>query len=77
MRDHTEIERRMRFLVTSLKGVLSDKETNEVLHFIDHGEYGVALENLKFICDNKPKPLNAEIMNEMFALANLMEIKLN
>lgn len=76
MNDHTEIENRMRFLIASLKDELSDKEVNEVLQYIDAGEYGVALEDLYYIYNEKLGQSNEAILNEMNSLAKIMVIEL-
>ena len=76
MPDLTKVEKRMRSLVAYLKEVLTEEETKEVFHFIDHGECGVALEDLKFIYDKKAKPPAKGILDEMSDLAAIMKMDL-
>ncbi len=47
-----------------------------MLHFLDHGEYGVALDDLKYICDTKAKPQATAVVEEVLELARIMEIDL-
>lgn len=75
MRDFTEIEQRMRSLVASLKGILSGKEMDEILHFIEHGEYGVALESLKYVYDKNANPPASGILSEMDDLSRMMKMQ--
>ncbi|MDB6167387.1 MAG: hypothetical protein JWM88_251 [Verrucomicrobia bacterium] len=49
---------------------------NEALHFIEHGEYGMALEELKFVYDENTKSPSNEVLAEMFELAKAVEMKL-
>jgi hypothetical protein len=76
MHDYAVIERRMRLLVASLKDVLPDKQANQVLFFVNHVEYGVALEELKYIYDKSAKPPVTDVLKEMFDLAKIMKINL-
>jgi len=77
MRDFTEIEHRMRLLVASLTGILSEKERSEAIHFIEHGEYGLALENLKYAYDKNANLPTKEVLGEMLDLSRKMQMKLN
>lgn len=76
MRNFNDIEQRMRSLVASLKDALPEKGMNEALHFIEHGEYGMALEELKFVYDENTKSPSNEVLAEMFELAKAVEMKL-
>jgi len=77
MRDFAVIEQRMRSLVASLKVILPEKGVNEVLHFIEHGEYGVALEELKDLYDENARSTSKGVLTEMLDIAKIMEMKLD
>jgi hypothetical protein len=69
-----QLERRMRLLVASLQPPMNDLQVKEVLHFVDAGEYGVALEWLGDLLREEGLLPSAEAVVEMRRLADEMEI---
>ena len=64
-------------LVTLLKELpaLSDSDRSEVLHFLDVGEYGLALETLVGSMVKDRQVLSSEIVLRIRNLAGLMGLK--
>jgi hypothetical protein len=53
-----EIERKLRELVKALESSFLPSETNEVISFVDVGEYGIALETICFIIAEEKKDIS-------------------
>ena len=71
-----ELERRLSSLVASL-ATLDDKDRDSVLHFVEHREYGLALEDLCAALKERGAPLLPEHKREIQLLAEKMKLKLD
>jgi hypothetical protein len=71
MTDFSKHERLFAELLSAAQ-VLSDSERAEIQHFIDVGEYGLALETAADIYVEEKKTASAEVLKLFEALANLM-----
>lgn len=72
--DHDQMIGRLRGMVITLTGVLSQGEAGEVEEFIEHAEFGEALRTLAWIVVEENKPISAAHMSEIRALADAMGI---
>jgi hypothetical protein len=72
MTDFTEIERRFRELLAQTGSLLTNSEQGEIRHFIDHGEYGLALETLVDILFEEAKTPPDDVVSGVAALADRM-----
>jgi predicted DNA binding protein len=70
-----EIERRLELILDGLDKELSAAERNEVVHFIEVGEYGVALETLSALLTEEQKKLPAAVFSQIKDLAEAMGIQ--
>jgi hypothetical protein len=69
-----EVERLLSRLNEASAEVLSIEELSEVQHFVDVGEYGLALETAVGIYVEERKPVPAEVRELMRRLAEMMEM---
>jgi hypothetical protein len=74
MRDFADLERRFTELLEQSSPPLTHSEQREVRHFVDHGEYGVALETLVDIFVEQAKVPTDTIVSAIVALANRMSM---
>jgi hypothetical protein len=75
--DYRKLEAEMLALVTSLDGVFTDQEAQEVRRFIDVGEYGVAFETLRAIVQDERKTISESTAAHLVRLAQQMCIEGN
>lgn len=61
----TELEQRLRALVTSLQPPMTGAHAIEILDFVNAGEYGVALETLGAILDEEGLRPSENSLGEM------------
>lgn len=73
--DFPEIERRLIAALDVLKGEFTAAERQEVLEFIDVGEYGVALETLAAIAVEEKKRLPKAVFDVIRDLAAQMGVE--
>lgn len=71
--DYRELEMRLRDLLISLSGIRS-LELNEVYHFLEVGEYGLAFETICDLIREKRIEISSHAQQEIVALAGVMEI---
>jgi hypothetical protein len=69
-----EIERLFDQLLTTSQPILSETELQEVRHFIDMGEYGLALETLVDIFVEEKRGPGADVTSRIEELAQKMSI---
>lgn len=74
MNDYADLERRFTELLEQASPPLTNSEQREVQHFIDHGEYGIALETLVDIFVEEAKIPTDTIVSAIVALANRMSM---
>jgi hypothetical protein len=72
--DFVELERRLRGLLDSLATQLTDSERQEVIDFIDVGEYGLALETLCAVLIEERKRIGVATLDELVRLDTAMKI---
>lgn len=70
-----DLERKIMGLLDNISMSISEKK--EVYHFIEHGEYGVALETLLFICIEEKKVISAQSKVVILNLQQTMGIALD
>lgn len=70
--DYDQLVGRLRGLLISLDGVLSQAEAAEVGEFIEHAELGEALRTLAWIVVDEGKQISSQESGELQALANFM-----
>lgn len=61
-------------LLSLLTSVFNESEVKEVQHFIDVGEYGLALETLVGIVDEEDKRISIETSKLIYELVGLMSM---
>jgi hypothetical protein len=74
MSNFAEIESLFSHLLTVSADELSAGERTEVKHFIDHGEYGLALETVADIYAEEKKVASPEVANLIERLAIAMSL---
>lgn len=72
---YNRLENLLTYLLESLGDVLSINEKQEVHEFIQHGEYGIALETLCSIIKEEKKKISEHHIDRIRDLQNLMQIK--
>ncbi|MEW5978411.1 MAG: MafI family immunity protein [Acidobacteriota bacterium] len=72
MVDLAATETSLRGLLEALGTTLTDSERNEVMHFLDVGEYGVALETLCAIIEEEGKVIASETYLQIEAIGHRM-----
>ena len=72
--DYSILERRLIKLLDDLHGELSLSERNEVLEFVDVGEYGIGLETLSSLIVEEGKCIPSSTFEDIAALAGDMGI---
>lgn len=73
--NYDEIAGRLRGVAILLGGILSSKESAEVEHFIEHGEYGEALTTLAWLIVEEHKEVPREARMTIKDLAKQMAIE--
>ena len=73
--DYQRLERDLLAILYSLHGILTESESEEVRHFVEHGEYGVALETLSGIIDAEGKRISFEAYEQIHGLGERMEME--
>lgn len=74
MSDFAMIESLFSRLLLALNGVFSVSEIAEVSHFVDHGEYGLALNTVIGIFVEELKVVQDDVIDLVQSLANAMEL---
>jgi hypothetical protein len=74
MTDFKEVERIFERLLRDVGKEFSPAEISEVREYIDHAEYGLALETLLDICREEGKPLKPSAVDLIGHLAGLMQM---
>ena len=72
--DYQYIEEVLLRLLTSLLGVFSDSEKDEVKGFIDAGEYGLALETFVDVVVEEQKQIRSESLALVLESADAMQM---
>src|SRR5215212_11669628 len=73
--DYRQLERDLLDLLNSLHGPFTESESEEVRHFVEHGEYGVALETLSGIIEEEGKRISFEAYEQIHGLGERMEME--
>jgi hypothetical protein len=74
VREFSEVERLFSELLAGSSSQLTDAEQNAVQSFVDHGEYGLALETLVDIFVENAKTPTDIVLSTVVALANCMSM---
>lgn len=74
MTDFREIERLFRELLAQTSVVLNDSERDEITHFVDHAEYGLALETLVDVLFEEDRTPSDNFVERIVTLANWMSM---
>lgn len=61
-------------LIHSLNKKFTPEEVNEVLEFINYGEYGLALDTVVDIITEENKEIDSQSFNLLVQLSNLMSL---
>lgn len=72
---YEKTDRLLRDLIDDLSSILSTDESGEVLHFVEYGEYGLALETLCFVITDRDIQISNEQRQQILNLQNLMQIE--
>lgn len=75
MYDYTVLEERLSRLLKSLEESFSSSETSEVQHFLDAGEYGLALETICGIITEERKVVGTDVVEQVKELREMMELE--
>jgi hypothetical protein len=73
--DHKQLERDLLAILDSIHETLTESESEEVRHFVEHGEYGVALETLSGIIEEEGKRISFEAYEQIHGLGERMEME--
>jgi hypothetical protein len=73
--DYQQLERDLLAILDSLHGTLTESESEQVRHFVEHGEYGVALETLSGIIGEEGKRISFEAYGQIHGLGERMEME--
>lgn len=71
---YQQLEALFESLRPDLLSILSHDELAEVMEFVDHNEFGIALESLCFILEDGKKPITKKIYDRIDQLGILMEM---
>lgn len=72
---YNRLEQLLSELLKSLDEMLSKSEKQEVIDFIQHGEYGIALETLCVILKEKDKNVKDHNLKQIRDLQEIMQIQ--
>jgi hypothetical protein len=73
--DYQRLERDLLDILNSLHGTLTESESETVRHFVEFGEYGLALETLSGIIDEEDKRISFEVYEQIHGLGERMEME--
>ena len=73
--DYQQLERDFLAILDSIHETLTESESEEVRHFVEHGEYGVALETLSGIIEEEGKRISFEAYEQIHGLGERMEME--
>src|SRR5215218_7979000 len=73
--DYNELEARLGSILLTLGSQLSPEESREVNHFLDVGEYGLALQTLTDLLIEERKKISIGTYNDVVGVAKRMGIK--
>ena len=73
--DYQQLERDLLDVLNSLHGTLTESEFEQVRHFVEFGEYGVALETLSGIIGEEGKRISFEAYEQIHMLGERMEME--
>jgi len=73
--DYPQLERDLLAILDSLHGTLTESESEQVRHFVEYGEYGVALETLSGIIGEEGKRISFEAYEQIHGLGERMEME--
>ena len=73
--DYQQLERDLLAILDSIHETLTESESEEVRHFVAHGEYGVALETLSGIIEEEGKRISFEAYEHIHGLGERMEME--
>jgi len=73
--DYQQLERDLLAILHSLHGTLTESESAQVRHFVERGEYGVALETLSGIIGEEGKRISYEAYEQIHGLGERMEME--
>ncbi|MCL2896125.1 MafI family immunity protein [Brenneria tiliae] len=73
--DYQEIEKNFSELIISLSKAFTPEEINEITEFIDHGEYGLALDTVIDIITEEDKEISHDNFNIIVKLSNIMDLE--
>jgi len=73
--DYQQLERDLLAILDTIHETLTESESEEVRHFVEHGEYGVALETLSGIIEEEGKRISFEAYEQIHGLGERMEME--
>ena len=73
--DYQQLERDLLAILDSIHETLTESESEEVRHFVEHGEYGVALETLCGVIEEEGKRISFEAYEQIHGLGERMEME--
>jgi hypothetical protein len=73
--DYQQLERDLLAILDSLHGTLTESESAVVRHFVEHEEYGVALETLSGIIGEEGKRISFGAYERIHRLGERMELE--
>lgn len=72
--EHEKTEYNLLHILEALPETWTNSEVEEVRHFVEHGEYGVALETLCAIIEEEGKEISPQLYNHIHELGKRMEM---
>lgn len=72
--EHRKMECSLLFILDAFGETWTTSEAEEVSHFVNHGEYGVALETLCAIIEEENKGISSELYRHIQELGKRMEL---
>lgn len=75
MYDYAGLEKQLQSLISRQPALFSEGEVAEILHFIDVGEYGLALETLCDIILEEKKSIDAHTYHQIEELGRQMKME--
>lgn len=73
--DYQKIEKNFSALIISLSKKFTSEEINEIEEFIDHGEYGLALDTVIDIIMEEDKEVSNDDLSIIVKLSNIMNLE--
>lgn len=71
---YRELEIQLESIVGDLSGIISESEVSEVKHFVEVGEYGLALETLGGIITEENYVIPRPVYQKIFDMAHKMAL---